>query len=88
MRQANLGKVLLAASLLAGLSACGLQGDLARPDPLFGDPSERGEADLPNRRVDTGLEDDDTLGDFEETGTEDEDAAPNAEDELLGGPGG
>ena len=79
-------KSILAASLLAGLSACGLQGDLARPDPLFGDPQERGEAELPSRSVDTGLEDDDTVGDFDDGA--DEDDAPGAEDELLGGPGG
>ncbi len=88
MRPVIFARTIIAASLLAGLSACGLQGDLARPDPLFGDPNERGEADLPNRRVDTGLDDDDTLGDFDETDGEDGDAAPNAEDELLGGPGG
>ena len=79
----------LAAGLLAGLPACGLQGDLARPDPLFGDPEARDEAELPLRSVDSGLEDDDTLGGFEETGENAEDESePNAEDELLGGPGG
>jgi predicted small lipoprotein YifL len=90
MTPGTLAKPILALALLAGLSGCGLQGDLTRPDPLFGDPGERGEAGLPSRSVDTGLQNSDPLGDFDETGDVEgnEDEPPNAEDELLGGPEG
>ncbi len=90
MTTGNLAKPILALALLAGLSGCGLQGDLTRPDPLFGDPGERGEAGLPSRSVDTGLANSDPLGDFDETGDIDDDEGdtPDAEDELLGGPEG
>jgi len=61
----------------ANLAACGLTGDLKRPDPLWGDPSGDLEpAELPDQNQ-TNLPD---LPD-----REDEDAAPEADDELLGG---
>ena len=68
------------ALLLAGtLPACGLTGDLTRPDPLWGEGADDLEpAELPGTG-DAGLPD---LPDRDE---EDEDSAPNAEDELLGG---
>jgi len=71
--------LLLAAALLAAsnLAACGLTGDLQRPDPLWGDPSSTTEpAELPDRSQ-TNLPD---LPDREDESTE-----PDADDELLGG---
>lgn len=74
---------LLAALLLASLSACGLQGDLQRPEPLIGNPdSARAPAERSNREVERGL---DSIREDEEDAT---DTTPDAEDELLGGPGG
>lgn len=73
-------RFLIAGAALGALSACGLQGDLKRPDPLWGDPQARGEATLPDRRVDEGIDDDLRID-------PDEEDAPDAEDELLGGPG-
>ena len=75
---------LLALFALASLSACGLQGDLSRPDPLWGTPDANDAAELPERQVTEGvsvIRDDLDDEDFE-------DDAPDAEDELLGGPGG
>jgi len=75
----------LGALALAGtLAGCGLTGDLQRPDPLFGDPDDRAAAELPDRDVERGLPE------TPETSREepDEDDLPDADDELLGGPGG
>ena len=72
--------LLLAAALLAAsnLAACGLTGDLARPDPLWGNPDESVEpAELPDK-TQTNLPD---LPDRED----EEDTPPDADDELLGG---
>ncbi len=71
--------LILLAAAGATLAACGIRGDLERPDPLFGSPGELPAATLSNRTVDDGLEalDEDTPA-----------ATPDAEDELLGGPGG
>ncbi len=44
---------------LAGLlavGACGLPGDLTRPEPLFGTPEDRPDAERPSRRVESGLD--------------------------------
>ncbi|MEE2922537.1 lipoprotein [Hyphomonas sp.] len=71
--------LLLAAALLAAgnLAACGLTGDLKRPDPLWGDPSgELDPAELPQQNQ-TNLPD---LPDREE-----DEAEQDADDELLGG---
>lgn len=79
----RLTRLLLCGVALAGLSACGLQGDLTRPDPLFGNPDEVPEAERPDRVVTDGL------SDLRESTSEDEDGEdmPDADDELLGGPG-
>lgn len=45
-------KTTLAFTALAGVSACGLRGDLERPDPIFSDPPSE-EAMVP---VDTVIE--------------------------------
>lgn len=72
-----LGAAMLA---LTSVSACGLTGDLKRPGPLMGDPnSEMPPAELPDAS-DNSLP---QLPNRVEDG-----AAPDAEDELLGGPGG
>ena len=71
--------LLRAAALLAAgnLAACGLTGDLKRPDPLWGDPSgELDPAELPQQNQ-TNLPD---LPDREE-----DEAEQDADDELLGG---
>lgn len=61
----------------ANLAACGLTGDLKRPDPLWGDPSgELDPAELPQQNQ-TNLPD---LPDREE-----DEAEQDADDELLGG---
>ena len=74
--------LLLAAALLAlsSVSACGLTGDLKRPAPLWGHPSQDVEpADLPEKAGS------DLPPLPERQPAEDTDAA---DDELLGGPGG
>ena len=79
---------MIAAALLAGsLAGCGLTGDLQRPDPLFGEPDGREAAALPDRAVERGLPDRPGAepGDDE---TDTDETVPNADDELLGGPGG
>lgn len=78
----RLTKLFLGSVALAGLSACGLQGDLTRPDPLFGNPDAVPEAERPDRVVTDGLTD------MREAGTEEDgEDMPDADDELLGGPG-
>lgn len=73
---------LIAGLLLASLSACGLQGDLQRPDPLIGNPdSARAPAERSDREVERGL---DSIRENNQDAT----SEPDAEDELLGGPGG
>ncbi|MEP0313146.1 MAG: lipoprotein [Hyphomonas sp.] len=72
--------LLFAAALMvasASLAACGLTGDLKRPDPLWGEPSDGLEpAELPpqNQNNLPSLPD-----------REDEDTDTDADDELLGG---
>ena len=73
---------LLAGAALISLSACGLQGALTRPDPIWGSPDDVDAADLPNRNVESGVE---VIR--EDIGDEDFSDEPDAEDELLGGPG-
>jgi hypothetical protein len=76
----RLPALLAAGFLAAALSACGLTGDLQRPDPLFGRPAgEVDPASLPDER---GRD----LPQLppRQPATPDEDV----EDELLGGPGG
>ncbi|MFN3913166.1 lipoprotein [Hyphomonas sp.] len=63
--------------LLGGVSACGLTGDLKRPGPLIGNPSDVDPASLPDAE-DTSLP---SLPDRPS-----EAAAEETEDELLGGP--
>ena len=74
--------LLLLASGMSGLSACGLQGDLTRPDPLWGTPDAIPAAERTASRVTDGLTD---LREAERE-EEAEDETPDAEDELLGGP--
>lgn len=65
---------------LGSVSACGLTGDLERPKPVFGQPTDVEAAELP----------DDSRSDLPplpERQDEDPNSPPNAEDELLGGPG-
>jgi predicted small lipoprotein YifL len=69
------------ALLTTSLSACGLQGPLQRPGPLIGNPS--GTVD-PATLPDGEAQDLPTLPDRPQN-TED---GAEAEDELLGGPGG
>lgn len=76
--------LLLGAAVLAlsSVSACGLTGDLKRPAPIWGEGTNGAKpAELPdsNRSQLPQLPDRD--------GAED-DALPDAEDELLGGVGG
>ncbi|MEO0817687.1 MAG: hypothetical protein AAFX86_10320 [Pseudomonadota bacterium] len=78
-------KPLLAGISLVTLSACGLQGDLTRPDPLFGTPSDLEPAEPLERTVTDGLDD---LQDSRRAEDEDLTGEPDPEDELLGGPGG
>ncbi|MEM9739705.1 MAG: hypothetical protein AAF829_07530 [Pseudomonadota bacterium] len=77
-------KPLLAGFSLCALSACGLQGDLTRPDPLFGNPSQLEPAEPLDRQITDGLDD---LQESRRSG-DDSDNPPDAEDELLGGPDG
>lgn len=74
--------LIVGASLLA-LSACGLQGELTRPDPLFGTPSDLEPAEPLDRSTTDGLSD---LQESRRGENEDLDAEPDPEDELLGGP--
>lgn len=71
--------LLLAAALLASanLAACGLTGDLKRPDPLWGDPADGLEpAELPEQNQ----------GDLPRLpDRDDEESDMDADDELLGG---
>ncbi|HAE27011.1 MULTISPECIES: LPS translocon maturation chaperone LptM [Hyphomonas] len=68
------------AALILGtlaLPACGLTGDLKRPDPLWGDPNDV-EAELPEGNTSTLPK----LPPRQEA----EDSDTSGEDELLGGP--
>lgn len=76
---------LMAGGALLALAGCGLTGDLQRPPPLFGEPTERQEGALPDRTVGEGLSTVDLDSEAEE---EDSDDQPDAEEELMGGPGG
>ncbi len=69
----------IAALILGALTlpACGLTGDLKRPDPLWGDPNDV-EAELPEGNTSTLPR----LPPREEA----EDSEASGEDELLGGP--
>ena len=70
---------LLAAALLASanLAACGLTGDLKRPDPLWGEPTDGLEpAELPDQNQNNLP----SLPDREDEGSD-----TGADDELLGG---
>lgn len=78
----SLTKLFLGGISLIGLSACGLQGDLTRPDPLWGHPDDLAEAERPDRTVTDGLTD---MRDAD--GTSEDADLPDPEDELLGGPG-
>lgn len=65
--------------LLLALPACGLTGDLTRPGPLIGNPSGEGDpASLPGS-------DGKALPPLPERRATD--SEPEADDELLGGPG-
>ena len=70
---------LLAAALLASanLAACGLTGDLKRPDPLWGEPTDGLDpAELPDQNQNNLP----SLPDREDEGSD-----TGADDELLGG---
>ncbi len=69
----------IAALILGALTlpACGLTGELKRPDPLWGDPNDV-EAELPEGNTSTLPR----LPPREEA----EDSEASGEDELLGGP--
>ena len=72
----------LAALFLGAVSlpACGLTGDLKRPDPLWGHPDQGAEAELP-----TG--DSTTLPELPpRPDAKDADTTSGDDDELLGGP--
>lgn len=78
----------LALGSLTALPACGITGDLSRPDPLFGEPRTEVEpATLPEEKSDQ-IE----LPPREVTiirpVPQTENTPPNSEDELLGGPEG
>ena len=47
---------MIALAGLLAMTACGLPGDLTRPEPLFGTPEDRPDAELPSRRVESGLD--------------------------------
>ena len=66
---------------LGSVSACGLTGDLQRPKPIFGGPTDVEAAELPADR-------EPDLPPLPERSSEDSGSAPDADDELLGGPGG
>lgn len=66
--------------LTTSISACGLTGDLQRPGPLIGDPSR----DVPPADLPEG-EDRDLPQLPPRPGPQNQ---PDADDELLGGPGG
>ena len=71
--------LLLAAALLASanLAACGLTGNLKRPDPLWGEPTDGLEpAELPDQNQNNLP----SLPDREDEGSD-----TGADDELLGG---
>lgn len=68
----------LALALLGGVSACGLTGDLKRPGPLVGSPSEIDPATLPDAQ-------NKNLPDLPDRPSQTEEEE-EAEDELLGGP--
>lgn len=77
-----MNRPLAIAALLLGavsLPACGLTGDLKRPDPLWGHPDEGSEAQLP--------EGDSSALPKLPPRTEEQDSDTSGEDdELLGGP--
>ncbi|MGE6696694.1 LPS translocon maturation chaperone LptM [Hyphomonas sp. NPDC076900] len=68
------------ALLTASLSACGLQGPLQRPGPLIGNPS----SDMDPATLPDGETRD--LPQLPDRPSQQQ--TPEAEDELLGGPGG
>ena len=68
----------LALALLGGVSACGLTGDLKRPGPLVGSPSDVDPATLPDAS-------NKNLPDLPERPSQTEEDE-EVEDELLGGP--
>ena len=75
------GRVALALAAFSSLAACGLKGDLERPEPLFGDPPIDGPTD-PRvlNKVEEGVTED------LEGGPETPEAQDNVpDDELLGG---
>lgn len=82
-------RLVLIPALLAAMSACGLRGDLERPEPMFGNPEGAAEAEL--------VTDDRPFADdpqaqrgprFNEFGGEIPDAAPSTpvEEEPLSSP--
>ena len=77
-----MNRPLAIAALILGslvLPACGLTGDLKRPDPLWGDPSGSAEAELPDGGS-SGLP---KLPPREEAQDQSD---TGGDDELLGGP--
>ena len=77
-----MNRTLAIAALVLGavsLPACGLTGDLKRPDPLWGDPAHGAEAELPegNSSALPKLPPREEAKDSDTSG---------GEDELLGGP--
>lgn len=77
-----MNRPLAIAALILGaatLPACGLTGDLKRPDPLWGDPASGAEVELPEGDTSTLPQ----LPPREEAKDSD---ASGGEDELLGGP--
>jgi predicted small lipoprotein YifL len=71
----------LALALLGGVSACGLTGDLKRPGPLVGNPNNVDPATLPDAQ-------NKNLPDLPDRPSQSDADDEEAEDELLGGPGG
>lgn len=84
-------KPALALTTLLALGACGLRGDLERPEPLFGEATaEDAEAELPtNENVFKDDPTDDQGPRFNEYGGIIPDASPSdpVEEEGLGAPG-
>lgn len=81
-------KLSLAVLALASLGACGITGDLERPDPLWGKPDAQTKpAELPETSSDTRppLPPRATDSPAAPAAT---DTPPNSDDELLGGPEG